>query len=122
MTVNELIEHMESVPDDYKIKLVYGYGVNQQYFTSDFITDSWRGSYNLPATEFGGDDTLLNQINNLKATHGKRVRGGNYILDGDSTLFFVECWDESGDCVAVRDVQVDHESEELLFFLQDNMY
>lgn len=102
--------------------------LNGNEYYSEFYVFSWRGSYNLPAVEFNKSDFPINigeidVLNKLESIHGTQVsgyRGGEYILDKDSPLFFTICESDSGDCVAITSHEVINDT--ICFYLEPDCY
>ena len=83
---------------------------------------------NLPAVEFNKSDFPINigeidVLNKLEGIHGTQVsgyRGGEYILDKDSPLFFTICASDSGDCVAITSHEIIDDT--ICFYLEPDCY
>lgn len=83
---------------------------------SDFLADSWRGSYDLPAITYDelSDDpaenylniTVQDAIDNLQKLNGTEVtgyKGGDFILDGNDYVFIAN-YGESNDQIAITEI------------------
>lgn len=107
MTANELIYKFE------EFKMMVNKPViiemDGDLYTSIFVADSWRGSYNLPAIEYSLNSEghpLESVIKNLKNIDGAKVtgyKGGDFTLSGDDPIF-VANYGESNNCTAIVDV------------------
>ena len=90
---------------------------------SDFKTDSWRGSYNMPAI-FSTEEpfTVKQCLENLKLNEGKEVygyKGGEYILSNEDDLF-VEYDSSSSTATAIIDITV--YDEYIVFNTEEDRY
>ena len=81
--------------------------LDNEYFTEDvisnFVCDSWRGSYDLPAISYDkvGNThlcTIDEIINNINNSHGKEVtgyKGGNFVLSMNDILYIANDGDSN---------------------------
>jgi len=107
MSANELIDRLSNLSSNTPIRMFDCFG---QMFTTDFCAGSWRGSYELPAVlvepvdELSQCYTVKECINNLKDIDGMKVegyKGGEYSLNGNSTVYLVADDSTSGDAVTI---------------------
>ena len=87
MTVDEVISELSKLSQDKYVIIDFGY----KGMFSDFVTDSWRGSYECPAVfETEEPYTVAECVKNLSQTNGKKVtgyKGGDFILSSSYKLF-----------------------------------
>ena len=90
----ELVAKLGAIEDKAKlvhIELNYPSNDNSVMVGSDFICDSWRGSYDLPAASY--EDTYYSVkevIQNILDSEGRDVegyKGGNFILSMDDVIY-----------------------------------
>ena len=110
MTVKEIINRLEELDETLGL---YFYSNIGFMYTSDFICNSWRGSYDLPAIEVQQIEstyeatTVETAISNLRDCEGANVtgyKGGDYVLSEDNTLFLVPSFNSSGNCVGITNI------------------
>jgi len=110
MTVLELINRIEELSEGTTIYFFDPFG---RMVTTDFECRSWRGSYELPAAnvehiERSEDGYPREEVlANLKEVHGTGVlgyKGGEFILDEESTVFLVASGNTSGNAVTVESI------------------
>ena len=102
--------------------------LNGDEFTSGFDVFSWRGSYDMPAVEFMENDyhmnieegNILMKLENIHGTKVRGYKGGEFILDEDSILFFVLDESNSGDATAIVMHEVDLDT--IYFYLEPDCY
>lgn len=106
MNTLELISAFEECKPDATIRINLGCGF---YASTDFACDSWRGSYNLPATIVEMDTvyTVEEALTNLRQVYGMEVtgwKGGKFILGDYDEVFLVNDPRSVGDCTIVTNV------------------
>lgn len=102
--------------------------LNGKEFTSEFDVFSWRGSYDMPAVEFMENDypmnieerNILMKLENIHETKVSGYKGGEFILDEDSILFFVLDESDSGDATAIVMHKVALDT--IYFYLEPDCY
>ena len=102
--------------------------LNGKEFASEFDVFSWRGSYDMPAVEFMENDypmnieerNILMKLENIHGTKVRGYKGGEFILDEDSILFFVLDESDSGDATAIVMHEVDLDT--IYFYLEPDCY
>ena len=117
--VNDVINELEKYPDHYYVLVQMDEGAE----FSDFVTDSWRGSYDMPSI-FKRDNpsTIKECVNNLKLTERKQVvgyKGGDYMLS-DAEILFVER--AKNFCSARAIIGIDVYEEYVLLKTNTDMY
>ena len=100
--VHDILCHVD---DDFYVLIEFECGA----IYSDFVTDSWRGSYGLPAIFATEEPHKVKWCrDNLSLTDGKQVtgyKGGDYTLSEMSELF-VEEYDGGSTAHAIVDYKV----------------
>ena len=113
MTINELIERLEQMKPNVSLRF---YDEFSQVFTSDFVCDSWRGAYEMPAIvvepiKYPDEGTIVKEaLENLKESRYKDVtgwKGGCYTLDPDSEVYLVAGLELVGNSVIITEVDDD---------------
>ena len=102
--------------------------LNGKEFTSGFDVFSWRSSYDMPAVKFMENDyhmnieegNILMKLENIQGTEVRGYKGGEFILDEDSILFFVLDESDSGDATAIVMHEVDLDT--IYFYLEPDCY
>ena len=106
MTANELISRFEKFKDSNKPVIIE---MDGDLYTSIFVANYWRGSYNLPAIDYELDKEgypLYAVIENLKNLDGTEVtvyKSGDFTLSGDDPIF-VANYGKLNNCTAIVDV------------------
>jgi len=113
MTAKQILTRLKKLNPDTRIRLFDCFG---QMFTTDFSCDSWRGSYDLPATVVHPID-VINEcciasdcIENISAVDGMNVtghKGGDYMLDEDDEIFLVSSFNTSGNSTTITEIYDD---------------
>ena len=118
MTVDDIIENIDKISKNQEQTIILR--LNGKTYTSFFDTDSWRGSYSMPAISAQKEEsgcTVKEALENLAKTDGKEVtgwKGGDYILDSSDRLFVT-----SGSSTSLLD---NHESVFIKnIFLEDDI-
>ena len=98
----ELVAKLGTIEDKAKlvhIELNYPSNDNSIMVGSDFICDSWRGSYDLPAASY--EDTYYSVkevIQNILDSEGRDVegyKGGNFTLSMDDVIYIANYGDSN---------------------------
>ena len=106
MTANELISRFEEFKDSNKPVIIE---IDGDLYTSIFVADSWRGSYNLPAIDYELDkegyplDAVIENLKNLDGTEVTGYNGRNFTLSGDDPIFIAK-YGELNNRTAIVDV------------------
>ena len=113
MTVKEIITRLSELSPTTKLRCFDQFG---NMYTSIFDVESWRGSYDMPAslvysiTDLDQCTQPAEAISNLQECEGVKVcgyKGGEYILREDSTLFLVGDYSTAGDAVGIKEIYRD---------------
>ena len=113
MTVIDIIQRLEELEPDTKIRIFDAFG---QMFTPIPDVDSWRGSYYMPAVvvkpiiNTNMCTTAEEFIYALKSCDGLEVtgwKGGDFVLSEDSTLFLVSKWGTAGNATTISKILSD---------------
>ena len=106
MTANELISKFEEFKDSNKPVIIEMY---RNLYTSAFVANYWRGSYNLPAISCKLDkegyplDAVIENLKNLDGTEVTGYKGRNFTLSGDDPIFIAN-YGKLNNCTAIVDV------------------
>jgi hypothetical protein len=120
-SAQRLMSVLEVIPKDFKVKIE----LDKILVSSDFVTYSWRGSYNLPAIEYSSAQewcTVAEAITALKETEGTEVggyKGGTFILSDKSPVFIAN-YGESNNSTAIVDYYLIGDS--IIFKTRKGMY
>ena len=98
----ELVAKLGTIEDKAKlvhIELNYPSNDNSIMVGSDFICDSWRGSYDLPSAPYNYTyDTVEDVIRNILDSEGENVegyKGGNFTLSMDDVIYIANYGDSN---------------------------
>lgn len=122
LTVEQIIKILSQYRKDLPISIM----INNELYSSDFNTYSWRGSFKLPAIQYeeysSTPYSVETAIANLSATHQKEVtgyKGGDYKLSLQDVLYIANC-DTSGNDTAV--VGIREQNGTVILFTRPGMY
>ena len=93
MTANDIIIELLDYDSDLEVRILMPNGT---IVSSDFVCDSWRGSYNEPFATIAENtsfSTVSEIIANLEEVEGLKVtgyKGGNYVLNDCSFVYLEE--------------------------------